>query len=179
MHFSAEIHDSNQLEFQTVIESRVDQPVEIELFILGPSRYLNDYSRTECYQDCRSVKRFTDIRRRSYLRDLRDLADQLKKRSNNHVAQRALSSPLCHSLLLFASRLTTQIKKLPSFQIPDEIEAFSHFLLDITAEIQWYRENYVSSLGTTSLDVPPTVSECVGNIDEFLSTKLPQVSYEF
>jgi hypothetical protein len=39
-------------------------------------------------------------------------------------------------------------------------------------EIQWYRENYAIVLGRASLDVPPAVSECVGNIDEFLSTKL-------
>lgn len=172
MHFSAEIHDSNQLEFQSVIESRVDQPLELELFMLGPSRYLNDYSRTEFYQDCRSVMRFTDIRRRSYLRNLRDLTEQVKDFASNHVAQRELSPPLCHSLLLFASRLTTQIKKLPSLQGPNDREAFIQLLLDITAEIQWYRENYVTILGNTNLNVPPAVSECVGNIDEFLSTKL-------
>jgi hypothetical protein len=172
MHFSAEIHDSNQLEFQSVIESRGDQPLELELFILGPSRYLNDYSRTEFYQDCRSVMRFTDIRRRSYLRNLRDLTEQLKDLATNHVAQRELSAPLCHSLLLFASRLTTQIKRLPSLQGPNEREAFTQLLMDITAEIQWYRENYVGALGHANLNVPPAVSECVANIDEFLSTKL-------
>jgi hypothetical protein len=172
MHFSAEIHDSNQLEFQSVIESRIDQPLELELFMLGPSHYLSDYSRTEFYQDCRSVMRFTDIRRRSYLRNLRDLTEQVKNLASNHVAQRELASPLCHSLLLFASRLTTQIKRLPSFQVPREREAFAQLLLDIMTEIQWYRENYAIVLGRASLDVPPAVSECVGNIDEFLSTKL-------
>jgi hypothetical protein len=172
MHFSAEIHDSNQLEFQSVIESRVDQPLELELFMLGPSRYLNDYSRTEFYQDYRSVMRFTDIRRRSYLRNLRDLTEQIKELATNHVAQRELSSPLCHALLLFASRLTTQIKKLRHLQGPNDREAFAQLLMDITAEIQWYRENYVIVLGNTNLNVPPTVSECVGNIDEFISTKL-------
>jgi hypothetical protein len=172
MYFSAEIHDSHQLEFQSIIESRAEQAQELELFILAPARYLGDYNRTEFYQDYHSVLRFTNVRRRSYLRSLRELSDQLRANAFDHVAQRKISSPLCHALLLFASRLSTQVKKLRHIELPYNQKEFETLIEYIHLELRWYRDNFVKDLGYSSINVPPQVSECVGNIDEYISTML-------
>jgi hypothetical protein len=118
------------------------------------------------------VHKFTDIRRRSYLGNLREYTRQLRTLASNHVDQARLASPLCHSLLLFTTRLINRIDGLKYYNLLTQINDITDQINNITHEIKWYRDSYVKELGRPQLDVPNEVSTCVTNIDEYLSTKL-------